>query len=134
MNRVTTRSRMRWMPTNALPNLILRMSTSRHASNYFAVDSPMACPSRPVLRYLKTFIPKHTKLLEPLDRRDRNGGLLLLNHHLQAHLLVRQETGVDDLLRSILHLSHQIHMINESPLEVPSLHHHVLPVQDKTSK
>jgi hypothetical protein len=94
----------------------------------------MVCQCRQVHHYLKMSILKRTKLPEPLDLQDRNGELLLLNHHLQVRPLVHQETGVDDLLRSTHLLSHQTHTINENHLEVLSLLHHVLQVQDKINR
>ena len=134
MNRVTTRSPMRWTPTNARLNLILRMSTSKHASSYSAADRQMACLSRPVRRCHKTFIPKPTRLPELLDHLDLNGGLPLLNHLLQDLLLGQQAIGEDDLLRSTHHLSRRIHMTSGNLPVAPSLPHRVRQVQDKSSK
>lgn len=125
---------MRWMPINGLPNLILRMSTSRHVSSYFAADRPMVCQCRQVLRCLKMFTLRHTKLLGLLGHQGLSGELLPPSHLLQDRLSAQQETGEDDLLKSTHRLSHQTHMINGNHLAAQSLPHHVRRVQDKSSR
>lgn len=124
---------MHWMPTNVLPSLILRMVTSRRASNCFAADRPMVCKFRQARRCRKMFTPRHTKPLGLSDHQDLYGELLPRSHHLRD-LPVQPEIGEDGLRRSTPHLNHQTHMINGSHLEVPSLPHHGCQVQGKSSK
>lgn len=68
MNRVTTKSPMRSMPTNVRLNWTPRTPISKPDCSCFATDKPAAPRRVP-----PTFIPRPTKRLAPLGPRDRNG-------------------------------------------------------------
>lgn len=108
---------MRWMRINVQRNLTPATCTSKLASNFFATDRPMACPSRQAHRCLKTSTLKHTKLPALLGPQDHNGATQHPRLHHLGHQMAQSTVGEVDLLKSIHHPSQATHMISESLLE-----------------
>ena len=85
MNLVIIRSTMRWTHINVQLNSTLPTFTLKLVSNYCAVGRAMACQSRQVRLSHKTFILRHTRLLELSGHLVLNGVILLLLNHLLDH-------------------------------------------------